>query len=118
MQAAAKGKSTFDLTLAWKDAAQLHIYMREYRQAETLAARGLDVEGTSLETRSVLTDGLAVLTPARSTMGLEHGDGSWPRVRPDAEATSIPAASAHCTAFTTLANSARTLSPAELTNRQ
>jgi hypothetical protein len=63
MQAAAKGKSTFDLTLAWKDAAQLHIYVREYRQAETLAARGLDVEGTSLETRLVLTDGLAVLTP-------------------------------------------------------
>jgi class 3 adenylate cyclase/tetratricopeptide (TPR) repeat protein len=43
MIATASGKSAYDLTLSWIDAAQLHAYMREYQEAETLAARGLEL---------------------------------------------------------------------------
>jgi predicted ATPase len=43
MQAAANGKSAFDVTLSWIDAAELQAYMREYQQAEALAMRGLEL---------------------------------------------------------------------------
>jgi tetratricopeptide (TPR) repeat protein len=43
MQAAANGKSVFDVTLSWIHAAELQAYMREYQQAEALATRGLEL---------------------------------------------------------------------------
>jgi class 3 adenylate cyclase/tetratricopeptide (TPR) repeat protein len=43
MQAAAHGKSAFDVTLSWIDAAELQAYMREYQQAKALATSGLEL---------------------------------------------------------------------------